>query len=303
MTGRSMRMGWRNLTVGVLIALALSCGARAADTRSLEAGGRERTYIVHRPVDLDGGKPAPLVIVLHGGFGTGAQAERSYNWDAEADRRGFVVVYPDGIKRSWNAGGKCCGRAFRDGVDDVAFVTLLIETVARAENIDRRRVYLTGISNGAGMAYRYACEGRFPVAAIGAVAGSLAIRCARPRAVSVMEIHGLEDSRVPFAGGHGNGVASDVDWLGVERTLAPFRAADDCGSAGARQAGVVRTTTWRCASGREVVLVTVADAGHQWPGANPQRGFFAMLLRLDPPSTALDATDVLWTFFARHSSD
>jgi polyhydroxybutyrate depolymerase len=298
-----MRMGWRNLALGVLIALALSCGARAADTRSLEAGGRERTYVVHRPADLARGKPAPLVIVLHGGFGTGAQAESAYGWDAKADRRGFVVVYPDGIRRSWNAGGKCCGRAFRDSVDDVAFLTSLIETVARAENIDRRRVYLTGISNGAAMSYRYACEGRFPVAAIGAVAGSLAIPCARPRAVSVMEIHGLADSRVPFTGGPGNGVASDVDWLGVERTLAPFRAADTCGASTAARQGAVLTTAPHCAAGHEVVLITIEGAGHQWPGANPARGLFAMLLRLDPPSTALDATDVLWTFFARHSAD
>ena len=293
-------MGPRNLAVGVLIALALSCGARAA---SIEAGGRERTYIVHRPVDLDGGKPAPLVIVLHGGFGTGAQAERSYNWDADADRRGFVVVYPDGIRRAWNAGGTCCGLPNRDNVDDVAFLTQLIKTVSRSENIDSRRIYLTGMSNGAAMAYRYACEGSIPIAAIGPVSGSLAYACSTPRAVSVMEIHGLDDRNIPFTGGHGEKAATDVQWLGVERTLAPFRKATHCGRADARQAGVVRTTIWRCASGREVVLIAVAQAGHQWPGANPQRCFFTMLLRLDPPSQALDATDVLWGFFRAHLGD
>ena len=303
MTGRSMRMGWRNFTVGALIALTLSCGAQAADTRSLEAGGRERTYIVHRPADLALGKPAPLVIVLHGGFGSGSQAESAYGWDAEADRKGFVVVYPDGIRRAWNAGGTCCGLPNRDNVDDVAFLTQLIKTVSRSENIDSKHIYLTGMSNGAAMAYRYACEGSVPIAAIGPVSGSLAYACARPRAVSVMEIHGLDDRNIPFTGGHGEKAATDVQWLGVERTLAPFRKANHCGRADARQAGVVRTTIWRCASGREVVLIAVAQAGHQWPGASPQRGFLAMLLRLDPPSTALDATDVLWAFFARHSAD
>ena len=296
-------MGWRSLALGFLIALALPCGARAADTRSLEASGRERTYIIHRPAALTKAKPAPLVIVLHGGFGSGAQAESAYNWDAEADRRGFVAVHPNGIRRAWNAGGTCCGRPNRDNVDDVAFLTQLIKTVSRSENIDSRRIYLTGMSNGAAMAYRYACEGSVAIAAIGPVSGSLAYSCPRPHAVSVMEIHGLDDRNIPFTGGHGEKAATDVQWLGIGRTLAPFRAADGCGSADVRQAGVVRTTTWHCAAGREVVLIAVAGAGHQWPGANPQRGLFAMLLRLDPPSQALDATDVLWNFFARHSAD
>ena len=296
-------MGWRILALGFLIALALPCGARAAVTRSLEASGRERTYTVHRPAALTKAKPAPLVIVLHGGFGTGAQAERSYNWDAEADRRGFVAVYPNGIRRAWNAGGTCCGRPNRENVDDVNFLTQLIRTVSRSENIDPHRIYLTGMSNGAAMAYRYACEGSVPVAAIGPVSGSLAYACSTPRAVSVMEIHGLDDRNIPSAGGHGEKAATDVQWLGVGRTLAPFRAADDCGSADVRHTGVVRTTTWHCASGREVVLIAVAGAGHQWPGAHPERGLVAFVLRLDRPSQALDATDVLWAFFARHSAD
>ena len=69
--------------------------------------GVRRTYRVYRPARLAG--PAPLVVMLHGGFGTGAQAERSYHWDAHADAAHFVVAYPDGLDRAWNAGGGCCG--------------------------------------------------------------------------------------------------------------------------------------------------------------------------------------------------
>jgi len=293
-------MAWRNLVLGFLIAAALSCGAHA-ESRSLAVDGRTRSFIVYRPAGLNPARPAPLVVVLHGGFGSGAQAEHAYHWDEEADRHGFVVAYPDGIRRSWNAGGDCCGPARRGQVDDVRFLTELIAAVSRSDNIDRRRVYLAGISNGAAMSYRYACEGGFPVAAVGAVSGSLSMRCPAPHAVSVMEIHGLEDRTIPFAGGHGQKAASSIDWLGVEQTLDSFRAG--CGGVETRQDGKVRTTGWNCPAGREVVLIAIADAGHQWPGATPEHGLFARLLRLDPPSTALDATDVLWNFFARHSAD
>jgi len=297
-----MRVCWRNLLLDTLMVVALSCGA-TAQTRTITVDARERTYLVHRPPNLVPGKPAPLVIMLHGGFGTGSQAEESYRWDEEADRKGFVVAYPDGYRWSWNAGGDCCGMAQTRHVDDVGFLTNLIERLVRDEHIDPKRVYLTGMSNGAAMAYRYACEGTFPVAAIGAVSGSLAYPCAKPRSVSVMEIHGLSDQFIPYAGGHGTRAASDVAWLGVEATLAIFRTADGCPHATAQTSGVVQTTSWHCASGREVMLTTVADAGHQWPGAVPRKGLFASLVRLDPPSQALDATQVLWNFFARHSAD
>jgi polyhydroxybutyrate depolymerase len=289
------------LALGLLVLWKVS--AQAADASTLESGGLDRTYIVHRPANLPLNRPAPLVVVLHGGFGTGGQAEKAYKWDAEADRHGFVVVYPDGVRRAWNAGGKCCGKPNRDNIDDVGFLTRLIETVARDENIDRRRVYLTGISNGAAMAYRYACEGTIPVAAIGPVAGSFSFPCARVQAASVMAIHGLSDTRVPIAGGNGNGVASDVEWQGVEKSLDLFRKADGCGAPAAEEKGDVRKTVSQCANGREVALIAVKGAGHQWPGSNKAGSVAMWLFRLDPPSAALDATPVLWQFFAAHAAD
>jgi polyhydroxybutyrate depolymerase len=290
------------LSLAVLLTL-LAVSAQAAGIRSLSFGGRDRTYLVHRPANLDHSKPAPLVIVLHGGFGSGAQAERSYNWDAESDRHGFVVVYPDGVRRSWNAGGICCGPAYREHVDDVGFLTQLIATVSRAENTDPKRIYLTGMSNGAAMAYRYACEGTVPVAAVGSVSGSFSYGCAKPHAVSVMEIHGLDDRNIPFKGGHGDKAATDVQWLPVERTLDAFRSADGCPVPSLGRDGAVRTEVWRCAAGREVVLVTIAGAGHQWPSAVPAPKLAAWILGLDPPSQALDATSRLWGFFSDHRAD
>jgi polyhydroxybutyrate depolymerase len=284
---------------GALLTLAVIPAARAWHG-SLRVGSLQRNYTVHRPAGLSRSRPVPLVIMLHGGFGTGRGAEHRYRWDAQADRDGFVVAYPDGVRRSWNAGGVCCGKAHRDHVDDIGFLTRLIETLRQRENIDPRRVYLTGISNGAAMAYRYGCQGPYPIAAIGSVAGSFAVACPRPHPVSVMEIHGLDDQNIPMAGGHGPKAYSPTQWLPVEQTLDAFRRADRCGPPSSHQRGPVHTDVSRCAGGRDVTLITIAGAGHQWPGGRPIRPFVARIFRLDEPSRALDATPVLWDFFQSH---
>jgi polyhydroxybutyrate depolymerase len=272
----------------------------AGPTRHRLRGEPERSYRLYRPASLGRLSPVPLVIVLHGGFGSGAQAERSYGWDALAEQQGFVVAYPDGINHSWNAGGICCGPALHHAVDDLGYLTRLIGIVSVAENIDPRRIYLAGISNGAAMAYRYACQGSYPIAAIGAVAGSFSFACPRPQPVSLMAIHGLNDQHVPMAGGQGGKGVTHGAWVPVDQTVQAFRSADSCEAPVLHQDGPLQTAQARCAQGREVQLITIAGAGHQWPGASPKTGWLERLLGADPPSTALDATAALWRFFMGH---
>ena len=285
----------------LVVAAALLSSPVFADEH-LTIDGRDRTYSVYRPPGLARNNPVPLVVVLHGGFGTGNQAEKSYRWDETAQTRGFVVAYPDGYRRSWNAGGGCCGPALRDNVDDIGFLTAMIRAVSKSDNIDPRRIYLAGISNGAAMSYRYACSGPIAIAAIGSVSGAMPGGCQSPKPVSVVEIHGLKDQNIPFAGGVGTKGISKVDWPGVEQGLDPFRKADRCGAAATTTAGTVTTSTYNCAAGNQVVLITISDAGHQWPGAGENRRLARLLLDLDPPSRALDATSVLGDFFLRHTA-
>lgn len=286
----------------VLALLMLTGAAAASDVRNMTLDGRQRVYRVYRPAGLDRTKPVPLVVMLHGAFGTGEQAERSYGWDAEADKAGFVVAYPDGIRRTWNAGGACCGPAHSENIDDVGFLDKLIDTLVHAENIDVKAVYVAGMSNGGAMTYRYACEGAFPIAAIGPVASSFTYSCNKPHALPVLAIHGLADKTVPYAGGLGRR-GRNIVWLPVQASLDAFRDADVCRAPTLVEKGVVVTSTAKCDKGREVILITVADAGHQWPGSQREDGFFARFLHLDPPSTALEATPTLWVFFARHRAD
>lgn len=273
-----------------------------AQEEALRDAGRERAYLLHRPASLSRSTPAALVVMLHGGFGSARQAQRAYGWDALADREGFVVVYPDGVGRSWNAGGICCGPALRQEVDDVGFLDRLLRTVEVAQNIDARRVYLTGMSNGAAMAYRYGCQGAVALAAIGPVAGTLSMPCRPTRPVSVLAIHGLADEHVPYAGGSGTRGVTKGEWQSVPGTLAAYREAGGCQEPVTRTDGVVQTTSALCPSGREVVLIAVTDAAHQWPGSVQRTGALARLFEGDPASMALDATRTLWEFFQRHSA-
>ena len=242
----------------------------------------------------------PLVVVLHGGFGTGLGAERAYHWDDTAARFGFVVLYPDGFERAWNA-GSCCGAPQRRNIDDVGFLSALIGRVVRDEDLDPNRIYITGMSNGAMMAYRMACDAPFAIAAIGPVAGTLTAACKQPKPTSVLAIHGLADQNVPFAGGVGKGFTHDSR-PSVPASIARWRKIDGCAAPVDRTSGSVNESLSRCIHGRAVELITIAGAGHQWPGAVPPPALARVLLQLDQPSAAMNATATLWQFFNAHHS-
>jgi polyhydroxybutyrate depolymerase len=267
-------------------------------SQALESGGVSRTFHLYRPQGLTG--PAPLVVMLHGGFGNGAQAERAYHWDAEANNGHFLVAYPDGLNRAWNA-GSCCGSPQRTGVDDVAFITAMVSAIEQEAPIDAARVYVTGMSNGAMMALRLGCQTDM-FAAIAPVAGTLLTDCSHARPTSVLQIHGTADDRVPYDGGPGKAFAIDgnprVDGPSVPSVNATWRAIDACAEPTSSTSGSVTASTAGCAEGRTVELISVAGAGHQWPGGEPSP--LVERFGLPGPSTALNATATIWQFFTEH---
>jgi polyhydroxybutyrate depolymerase len=264
----------------------------------------ERTFRTYRPASLPSGRPVPLVVVLHGGAGSGAQAERAYGWNATADREGFVVAYPDGVRRSWNAGPGCCGPASRDGADDVRFVEGVVAAVSRGVPVDPARVFVTGMSNGAMMAYRLACDSTV-FTAIAPVAGTLIGDCPHPAPVPLLHIHGTADESIPWNGGPGkrnNGgtgrIPLRIDGPAITEVVAAWRTAASCAVPTDRTDGAVTRSVATCPDGRVVELISVAGAGHQWPGAVPADGAATERLDLDQPSDALDATALIWRFFS-----
>jgi len=266
-----------------------------SSTHTIAAGGLTRTYIVYRPADLPA--RAPLVVMLHGGFGSATQAEKSYHWDAEAGTGRFLVAYPDGYRHAWNTGGRCCGIPASSDVDDIGFITAMVSAIERAVPVDTDRVYATGISNGGIMAYTLACH-TTTFAAIGPDSATELGGCQDPAPVSVIHIHGTADHNIPYDGGEGDGIAH-IDGPAVPALNAAWRRIDHCSPPAIGTADVVTTSVAHCPDGRAVELITIAGAGHQWPGATPSV-LAQKLLHTDPPSTALDATQVIWQFFAAH---
>jgi polyhydroxybutyrate depolymerase len=264
-------------------------------TQTVASGGRVRTFHLYRPPGL--ASPAPLVVMLHGGFGSGTQAEGAYGWDAEADAHHFLVAYPDGVNHAWNVGGGCCGTPAGSGVDDSAFIAAMVTQLRGELSLDPARLYATGISNGGMLAYHLACTSKL-FAAIGPDSATQLGPCPAPAAVSVIHIHGTADHNIPYDGGPGTGPAR-IDGPSVASVISAWRTTDHCAAPSRTVAGVVTTSMAACADARAVELITIAGAGHQWPGgvSHPAE---ERLLHLDPPSSALNATDVIWNFFAAH---
>lgn len=156
-----------------------------------------RTYLLHARPSTG---PVPLLVVLHIAKHTAAFAERASGFSALADKDGFAVAYGQGVNNDWNAGG-CCGST---AVDDVGYLRRLVRDVESRLPIDRRRVYVSGDSEGAMMAYRAVCEAPDVFVAAGVVGGVLldGVRCAHT-VVRVLEIHAEGDTSVPLAGGRG----------------------------------------------------------------------------------------------------
>jgi polyhydroxybutyrate depolymerase len=290
--------------LGLLATMACRPSGRAPDptlpdgssAQQLTVGTAPRTFRLYVPARL-GSAPVPLVVMLHGGFGSGSQAESSYGWNQRADADRFVVAYPDGLDRAWAVGDGCCGSPGRDGVDDVSFIRQMAAWVSQRRPIDTRRVFATGISNGGMLAYRLACDTTL-FAAIGPDSATLLGPCPSPAPVSVIHIHGLADTRVRYGGGEGNGVGH-INGPAVESVVQRWRRVASCDAPSVSVRDVVTTSVATCPNGRTVELITIDGAGHQWPGA-PGRPLIERALGLDPPSSALDATQTIWMFFASH---
>ncbi|MEU3457309.1 PHB depolymerase family esterase [Micromonospora sp. NPDC006766] len=279
--------------------------AAASATHRTMVGGRIRTYQVYRP-ELPAGARVPLVVMLHGALGTGAQARTSYGWDEQAVRDGFVVAYPDGLNRSWAVSDTCCGPSAASRVDEMSFIRQMITEISRSTPIDSSRIFATGISNGGMLAYRLAC-GTDLFAAIGPVSATMLGTCEKPFPTSVIHIHGGADATIPLRGGPGkrsnNGTGrypADTSGPPIAGLAETWRQVDRCPQPMITTSGVVTRSVAACPDGRGVTLITITDAGHQWPGQPGPTGAAVAALNLDRPSAALDATATIWNFFAEH---
>lgn len=277
--------------------------------------GRERSAIVHVPPNT-ARREFAVVLNFHGGGGHAANQQEYSLMDALADREGFIAVYPNGTGRlsgrllTWNA-GTCCGYAAIQNIDDVGFVRALVGKLGAVAPVDRRRVYATGLSNGAMMAHRLAAEAGDLVAAVAPVAGSMVPgKIPSQRAIPVMHIHSVDDPRALYAGGLGPPfplTKTQVFHPNVDQMIARWVKHNDCAAdpgitdrrsdRDARNHTAVRFVYDNCRDGAEVVLWKLSGAGHVWPGGKQK--FMERLL--GPSTDIIEANLEMWNFFKRFS--
>ena len=188
-------------------AVKLTAGDHLLNVR---AGEQMRSAIVHVPPGYNPEKPTPVLLALHGAAMTGEMMVTFTGLNETADKKRFVVVYPNGTGLgpllTWNAGGFVRGVGTR--IDDVSFFRKLLDDLDGVINVDPKRIYVTGMSNGGMMSYRLAAEMSDRIAAIAPVGGTMPLGDVKPsRPVSLIHFHGTLDTLVPFEMGNGKRAA------------------------------------------------------------------------------------------------
>ncbi len=273
--------------------------------------GISRVFYFHIPKSALKKDRIPLVILLHGGFGTPESIRKHTHFDEISDKNGFIVIYPKGFRKHWNDGRRVKGFYTKSNLDDVKFISRLIDFFIENYNVDKKRVYVAGISNGGFMSFRLSCEIPQKIAAIAIVSGSMSpwlmSHSKSNLPVSVLIINGTEDPLVKWNGG-------EIKFLGFSRGMSlPVRKVlkywinrDKCDKKFKRRwlkdknpydgtiVFVERYVNTR--DGYEVVLYGIKGGGHAWPGDRRRltKRFAGRV------SNEIDASKVIWDFFKKH---
>ena len=281
--------------------LLLFCFAVRAQTapekKSLLIKGATRTYLVRKPTGYNAGTFYPLVLTLHGGGGSAQQFDNAYGFNQAAAEAGFLVACADGVPgdgrlavRTWNAGG-CCADAMNKNIDDVGFLSALIDSMVKNFGADPGNVFVTGMSNGAMMSYRLAADLPGKISAIAPVAGSMYYTGAKDpgNSVPVLHFHAELDTRVPYKGGTGIG----KNWFPpAEDGLKRWAGWNEAIQSNMETGKNYTRTTWTDAKGKTMVqLYLTKDGGHSWPGVKKTR------ILGDASSMSLNANELIIAFF------
>lgn len=289
--------------------------------------GRKRQYTLYIPQSIDNkNNSVSLVIVLHGTYGTGRKMQKGLGFDKYAEQYGFMVAYPDAYtepgKRQtsrWNDGRNTL-ESSKIGINDVSFILEMIEHINAKKPIDRKRIYVTGASNGGIMTYRLGCEAAGTFAAIAPVIGNIADNqnsdnssyynhCYPDTPISLLAINGDADPFIPFNGGEVcKGISKNFCEGGyvvsVEKSLQKFIKANGCSGQYVSEflpeikndGTKVEKRVYYCSDKIEIISYIIHNGGHTWPPNTPQLGDKSGIT-----SQNIDATKVIVEFFMNHT--
>jgi len=301
----------------LLLLCAAACSGKEGPLRSFELkyGGYTRTYLLYVPANLAKDKKYPLMVILHGGGGTGKGMRKitGYCFERRSEKYGGLVAYPQGVDKNWNDHrGDKSRTAQRENIDDAAFLSAMADEISAKYPVDPSRVYAAGMSNGAMLSYTLACRSAGKFAAIAAVAGSmpenLAASCKPSRPVPVLMINGTKDKLVHWEGGEVTGPFGRRKFgrvIPVEKTRDFWLKNDSCAGLPVVTTRdevpddgtiIERETYSGCAEGSAVDLIKVVGGGHTWPGGAPYLPEFV----IGKNSEEIAASDEIWDFFMEH---
>ncbi|MBX7256225.1 MAG: alpha/beta hydrolase fold domain-containing protein [Candidatus Hydrogenedentes bacterium] len=281
---------------------------------SILVDGIKRTYLIHVPPSYSPDSPVPLLIALHPFAVTGIYMQSLTGFDAIANSEGFIVVYPDGKRRHWNADPtpQSTVSALGKPADDVAFISALIDKLAADYAIDPKRVYVAGASNGALMTHRLACELTDRLAAVAAVMTTLPVgweEAVSPSSpLPILMIQGIDDPFFPWEGGtvqQGPFLSSQYQsmsdtvgfWIQNNAAQVPPVTEALPDTAGDDGTTAAKDTYSAGPGGAEVVLISVDGGGHTWPGGDVN---FPESL-VGKTSFDFEASQVVWDFLKQHA--
>ena len=278
-------------------------------SKSLTHYSLQRDYRLYIPSSYRYSTAAPLVIALHGGGGNGHKMEKLSHLSLLADQYGFIVAYPEAVERHWNDGrGLNQYRSQKDNIDDVGFISNMIEAIAGGYNIDKDRVYVTGVSNGAMMSLRLGCELADKITALAPVIGSMpenrVVECSPARPIPLMMINGTADPLVPWEGGYVHIFRKKLGKIiSVRQTIEFWVARNGCSPSPQISrvpdadpedgTSVQKNAYGQCTDGADVVLYEIKGGGHTWPGGYQ---YFPEFL-IGKTNRDLDASRAIWDFF------
>ena len=291
----------------LLAIVAAEPSASRDPIRKIEVDGRTRSYVLHLPPQYKPEKPTPVVLVFHGAATNAHFIIHFSGMSKKADEAGFIAVYPNGTGLAntlltWNSGG-LTHRKTEERPDDVKFVSQLLDDLANVVNVDSKRVYATGHSNGAMMCYRLAVELPSRIAAIAPVGGTMGIDLPKSqRPMPVIHFHGTLDKLVPWNGPK-EGMPEFLSFKSVEDTIRIWATANGCpeepvieGMPDNADDGttVIRKKYGPGKDDTEVVLYAIQGGGHTWPGEKSPVAF------LGKSTFDISANDLIWEFFQKH---
>lgn len=288
----------KNACNAFLLLLLTHCSLVAQiDFESFEHNDITRQYIVHTPPDFDVAQSLPLVINMHGNGSNAGQQIFYSQMNNVADTSNFVVVYPDGIDNAWNIAG---GGGVNESIDDVDFLSQLIDTLHINYNIDLNRVYSTGMSLGGFMTFRLACQLDNKVAAFASVTGSMSNglfdECTPSRPLPILQIHGTDDDTVPYDGSiFGASMDEIVDFWTTANNCDDMPTTTDLPDIDPADGSTISIIDYNnCDNNGRMTLYRIDGGTHTWAGS---------ALDLGGTNYDIHASREIWNFFKNYTLD